>query len=467
MNKCSKPVAYALGVILLFAGPNAAFGSAQPGSLDSSFNPGTGVDQSVFAVVVQPDGKIVIGGDFTTVNGTPRKGVARLNTNGSLDTGFDPGSGPNDLVSALALQGDKIIIAGYFTAVSGTNLGYIARLNSNGSLDTNFNTGAGADGPVVALAVQPDSRILIGGGFATVNNISRANIARLNSSGSLDMAFDPGTGVSGDLFSTVNAVGLQSDGKVVIGGVFSKVDDLPRDNIARLNVNGGLDAGFVPNVGVAGAGLLAGVNALAIQSDNKILIVGDFTSVAGSPRTNIARLSAAGGVDMTFNPAAVVDSPVSTVTVDNNGKILIGGFFAHVNGAARNYVARLDGSGGLDTGFDPGAGPSDAVYAVAAQTNSRVVIGGAFATFNGTPRHGIARLKGDVSVQLFNPIHNTTTFSASVATEPGYDYVLEFKNSLGDSTWTALPPVPGDGTVKALTDPSATGPWRFYRVELQ
>jgi uncharacterized delta-60 repeat protein len=467
MNKCSNPAAYALGVILLLAGSKAAFGSAQPGSLDSSFNPGTGVDQSVFAVVVQPDGKIVIGGDFTTVNGTPRKGVARLNSNGSLDSGFDPGSGPNDLVSAIALQGDKLIIAGYFTAVSGTNQGYIARLNSNGSLDTNFNAGAGADGPVVALAVQPDGRILLGGGFATVNNISRANIARLNTNGSLDMVFDPGTGVSGELFSTVNSVGLQGDGKVVIGGGFSKVDDLPRDNIARLNVNGSVDAGFVPNVGVAGAGLLAGVNALAIQNDDKIVIVGDFTSVAGSPRTNIARLSAAGGVDMTFNPAAVADSPVSTVAVDKNGKILIGGFFTHINGTARNYFARLDNAGGLDAGFDPGTGPSDAVYATATQTNSRVLIGGAFATFNGTPRHGIARLKGDVSARLFNPIQSATTFSASVATEPGYDYVLEFKNSLGDSIWMALAPVPGDGTIKALTDPAATVPGRFYRVQLQ
>src|SRR5258708_7116446 len=104
---------------------------AQPGSVDPSFDPGTGVDQSVFAIAIQSDGRIVIGGDFTTVNGTPRKGVARLNSNGSLDSGFDPGTGPNDLVSAVAVQGDKIIIGGYFTAVSGTNQGYVARLNSN------------------------------------------------------------------------------------------------------------------------------------------------------------------------------------------------------------------------------------------------------------------------------------------------------------------------------------------------
>jgi uncharacterized delta-60 repeat protein len=470
MNKCSNSGAYAFGVILLLAGSRAAFGGAQPGSLDSSFDPGTGVDQSVFAMVVQPGGSIVIGGDFTMVRGTPRKGIARLNSDGSLDSGFDPGSGPNDLVSAVAVQGDKIIIVGYFTNVSGTYQGYIARLNSNGSLDTNFNARAGADGPVVALAVQTDGRILLGGAFATVNYVSRTSIARLNSNGGLDMDFDPGTGVSSEAFSTVNSLVLQGDGKVVIGGVFSKVDDMPRNNIARLNANGSLDTGFVPNVGVAGAGLLAGVNALAIQSDDKILIGGDFTSVAGSPRTNIARLSAAGSVDMTFNPAAVADSAVSTVAVDNNGKILIGGFFSHVNGIARNYVARLDNAGGLDAGFDPGSGADDAVYVSALQSDRKVLIGGSFTRFAGVSRPGIARLKGDVVLttpELVNLVQSNGVFSVSLATVNGENYFLEFKDSLTEGTWTELQTVAGDGTLRPLVDPSATGPQGFYRVRVE
>ena len=456
-----------LGAIYLFAGTQFAFGSAQPGSLDGSFNPGTGVDQSVFALAIQPDGKIVIGGDFTTVNGTGRMRVARLNGDGSLDSGFDPGLGPNDLVNAIALQGDKIIISGYFTAVAGTNQGYIARLNNNGTLDTNFNAGTGADGPVLALAVQPDSRVLLGGTFGRINNISRTNIARLNSNGAVDMGFDPGSGVSSDAFSTVNTLALQSDGKVVIGGAFSLVNGSPRNNIARLNATGGLDSGFVPNVGVVGAGLLAGVNALALQSDGSILVGGDFTSVAGSPRTNIARVSAVGGLDLAFNPVAGTDFAISSLGVNNDGKIVISGFFTQVNGTARNYLARLDSLGGLDTAFDPGAGPSDAIYATAIQTNGRVVIGGGFLSYNGTPRHGIARVKGDISAMLFNLLRGEGTFAASVATEPGYSYVLQFKNELDENTWTSLPAVQGDGTVRTLSDPAATVAQRFYRVRLE
>lgn len=467
MNNWCNPAARSFTALLLLAGSGSALGSALPGSLDTSFDPGTGVDQSVFAMAIQPDGKIVIGGDFTTVNGGPHKGIARLKSDGTVDSEFDAGTGPNDLVSAVAIQGNKIIIAGYFTEVSGINQGYVARLDTNGTLDTNFNIGTGADGPVLALVVQPDGKILLGGTFSTINHISRTNIARLKGDGSLDTDFDPGTGVGSDNFPTVNSLGLQSDGKVVIGGAFDAVNGEPRNNIARLNTNGVVDAGFVPNVGVGGAGLLAGVNALGIQSDDKILICGDFTSVAGSPRTNIARLTAAGSVDVTFNPAAVADSAVSAVAVDNNGRILIGGFFTHVNGTPQNYIARLSNVGGLDSRFDPGTGPNDAVYTTAIQTNGRALIGGVFATFNSTPRHAIARLKGDVSVRLFNPTHSVTTFSASVATELGYNYVLEYKDSISDSTWTALPAVAGDGTIRPLIDPSASVPRRFYRAEVQ
>src|SRR5262249_6756822 len=144
---------FSLSVIELLFALNSAFGAAYPGSLDTSFDPGTGVDQSVYSILVQSDGKLVIAGDFTTFNGTPRKGIARLNKDGSLDQGFDPGSGPNDALNAAAAQGDKIIIAGYFTAIGTTAQGYVARLNTNGTLDTNFNSGTGANGPVLALVV--------------------------------------------------------------------------------------------------------------------------------------------------------------------------------------------------------------------------------------------------------------------------------------------------------------------------
>jgi uncharacterized delta-60 repeat protein len=446
--------------------------SAQPGSLDTSFDPGAGVDQSVFAVAVQPaDGKVIIAGDFTTVASVPLNGIARLNSNGDLDSSFDPGSGADDLVNGVALQGNNVIIAGYFTAVNGTNQGYVARLNSTGGLDTSFDSGSGADSPVLSLAVQSDGKVLLGGEFTSINGTNRNNIARLNSGGSLDTGFDPGTGVSSAALSSVRAIAVQEDDRVIIGGSFTSVDGAAHTNIARLNSNGTLDGGFNPSVGVAGAGVLAGVYILTVQSGGKIVVGGDFTAINGNPRTNLARLNTNGTLDLSFNPTNGPDFAVNSILSQANGKIVIGGFFTSVNGTARKYVARLNSDGSLDSGFNPGLGPDDAVYAAALQADGKVLIGGLFTSFDATPRHGIARLYGDAIVSsplLFNPIRTNNTFRVSLLTFSGSTYVLEFKNALPDGGWTAiLPGVPGDGTLKALTDPSATGLQRFYRVRVE
>jgi uncharacterized delta-60 repeat protein len=444
---------------------------AQPGSIDTTFHPGAGVDSSVFAIAVQPDGKILIGGDFTTVASEPRGGIARLDSIGGLDTTFDPGTGADDLVSTIALQGNNVIIGGYFLVVDGATVNGIARLTSSGALDNGFNSGDGADDAVNAVAMQEDGKVLLGGAFTTLDSVSRNNIGRLRSAGPLDNTFDPGTGVSaGALFSSVRALALQTNGSVVIGGSFTEVDGASHHHIARLDTNGAVDATFNAAVSVAGAGILAGVHAIAVQSDGKIVIGGDFTGVNGVARTNIARLNSNGTLDTSFNPPGGADALVASVAVQSNGKIVLGGFFTTVNGVSRNYIARLNSDGTLDTGFDPGSGASDAVYAVRLQEDGKVLVGGLFTTMGGAPRAGIARLEGDsVTVEpprMQNPVRGAGTFSVSVATVSGKTYVLEYNDTLSSNGWTALPGVPGDGTVKVLQDANATAEQRFYRVRV-
>jgi len=441
---------------------------AQPGLLDPTFNPGTGIDQSVFSAATQSDGRIVIGGDFTQVNGAPRAGIARLNTDGTVDGTFDPGSGADDLVNAVAIQNDKVIIAGFFTTVNGAAQGSIARLDSSGNLDASFNTGTGADGPILALVVQSDGKVLLGGQFTTFNGVPRANIARLNIDGTLDPGFAPGAGIVAESFSTVNAVALQTDGKVIIGGVFTNVNGMPRRHVARLNSDGSLDSAFSPSVDVTGAGILSGINAVAVDHNGRILLGGDFTGVNGLARTNIARLNSNGSLDTGFDPGTGTDFAVNSLAVQDNGKVILGGFFTHVNGTPRNYVARLNTNGGVDTEFDPGSGANEAVYFNSIQIDGKVLIGGFFTSFNGTPRDGIARLEGDTVIlgpRLFGPVRSGSTFRVSVATVPGRSYTLQFKDALSVAAWTALVPVPGDGTVKILQDTGATGPQRLYRVQ--
>ncbi|EKE19188.1 MAG: hypothetical protein ACD_9C00099G0001, partial [uncultured bacterium] len=119
-----------------------------------------------YVLLLQPDGKILIGGTFTTYNGTSRNHIARINADGTLDTTFSPGSGANDDIYSLVLQSDgKILVGGPFTTYNGTSRNYIARINSNGSLDTTFNPGSGANNILHSTVIQPDGKILIGGGF--------------------------------------------------------------------------------------------------------------------------------------------------------------------------------------------------------------------------------------------------------------------------------------------------------------
>jgi uncharacterized delta-60 repeat protein len=231
------------------------------------------------AVRLQPDGKVLIGGVFTTFNGSPRNNIARLTTTGALDTTFNPGTGTNNEIDAIAVQPSdgKVLIGGYFDSVNGVTHKGLARLNTNGSVDNAFNPDV--IGAVLAIAVQPDNKIIIGGTFTTVNSTTRNHIARLNTNGTLDAGFDPNAS------NEVDTIALQRDGKSVIGGKFATLGSDGRVRIARLNLNGSVDTSFDP-----GAGASFTVYAVTLQPDDKILIGGGFQSVDGISRNRIARL---------------------------------------------------------------------------------------------------------------------------------------------------------------------------------
>ena len=188
-------------------------------------------------VALQPDGKVLIGGTFTTVNGTGSRYVARLNADGSMDNTFAPGSSVNNDLRALVVQPDgKILIAGRFTTVAGQSRNRIARLNADGTLDTAFNPGTGANNNVRSMAIQADGRILIGGQFTTFNGASRVRVARLLSNGLLDTGFNPESGAD----DQVRAIAVQGDGMIYIGGDFEIYNGTNRSAVARLFARGSI-----------------------------------------------------------------------------------------------------------------------------------------------------------------------------------------------------------------------------------
>jgi len=438
---------------------------AQSGSLDTTFDPGTGVDQPVYSIAVQSDGGILIGGVFTTFNGSPRTNIARLNTNGSLDSSFDPGSavGTNfSYVNAVLAHPDgKILLGGSFTGDFATNL---ARLNTNGTLDASFNVQT--DDTINALASQTNGGVALGGFFTEVNGAARSGIARLDLAAALDAGFSPI--LAGDPFSSVFALALQKDGKLVIGGTFTSVSSTAATNLARLNPDGSLDSTFRPG-SITGGQLSSAVYAVAVDGQRRVLAAGDFSSANGAAHTNIVRFNPDGTVDPSFSAAANTDFAVNALVVQPDGKILIGGFFTLVNGVPRNYIARLNADGSLDATFDPGAGADAAIYALALQPDAKILIAGAFAKFEGVARSGIARLQNTLTTPatvLMNPAFSNGVFQAEVWTMNGKSYTLQFKNALSDTNWILLPAVTGDGGTKILTDPAPTTPQRFYRVQV-
>ena len=138
----------------------------RPVLVDTSFNPGTGANRKVYSMALQPDGKLIIGGQFIKVNEIARSYIARLNADGSVDLSFNPPK-PNSYVRAVALQPDgKVVIGGQFGQIDGQSHYGVARLNSDGSLDTNFNAYVYGFGNLVnGVALQPDGKILFAGTF--------------------------------------------------------------------------------------------------------------------------------------------------------------------------------------------------------------------------------------------------------------------------------------------------------------
>ncbi|ERM80129.1 hypothetical protein P872_14365, partial [Rhodonellum psychrophilum GCM71 = DSM 17998] len=364
------------------------------GNLDNTFDPGIGTNNGVNIIVPMPDGRILIGGNFTAYNDTRKDHIARINPDGSLDKTINPEPGANMNISSVALQQDgKILIGGFFTSYNGTDRNHIARLKSDGSLDPTFDPGEGANGPVRSMALLSDGKILIGGGFTTYNGTARNHIARLHPDGSLDWSFDPGIGAS----SWVNTIALQSDGKILIGGLFTSYNGTLKNNIARLNPDGSLDSSFDSYIGPN-----LYVSTIALQPDGKILFGGGFTFYSSTGRNGmIARLHPDGSLDSSFDPGEGANSSVNTLALQPNGKILIGGDFTSYNGIERNKIALIQPDGSLDSSFDPGTGATNWVIALALQPDGKILIAGGFTSYNSTIRNRIARIHPDGNLDSF------------------------------------------------------------------
>jgi len=456
-----------VGLVGLFTLCSSAL-AQQAGSLDMTFNPGSAANATVLCMALQTNGQIVIGGYFTTFNDANRHYIALLNTDGSVDSSFDPGIGPNDAVSALALQPDrKILICGSFSGLNSLPCFGFARLRADGSVDTGFTN---LFGSLRALGLQNDGKVLVSGTYPATGPYTNC-IARVNMNGTLDVTLNLAcvTGANGDYAS---AFGMQSDGQIIVGGPFTTISGTSRNYLARLNSDGSVDTNF--NAGITGSGAIS-VFCIAITPQDQIIIGGNFSSVNGYSRSGVARLNSDGSVDTTFNPGLGASAGygwlgVESVVVQNDGKVVIGGNFTSLNGTNRVNVARLNTNGSLDLTFNAGMSAAATVTCVASQPDGKTVVGGVAGTFNGILMNGIARLNGDNSptntVQFLTSRQYFGTYLQGTVSNT---YRIEWTANVDTpSLWTPLFNVTLQTNPQFVLDPNPlSGGQRFYRaVEL-
>ncbi len=366
-----------------------------PGVRDPFFNSDF-INSTVNKVLVQPDGTLLIAGAFDVLqdtNGTayPYGGIARLSASGLVDPAFNPGTGVNTNASvfALARQPDgKILIGGDFTSFNGTGRNRIARLNTDGSLDPSFDPGAGANtGSVNAILVQPDGNIIIGGSFNSYAGNARNRLARLLPNGARDTTFADFTGQN--VFS-IDALALQTDGRLLVGGTYSFSSGNLRAGLQRLTTTGALDATFNGLTTGAEDGFdpffLGSVYALAVQPDGQILVAGDFSKFNGTARAGLARLTTTGALDTGFAP--VLNASAHSLLMLPDGRILIGGDFTTIGGVTATRIARLQSNGALDTAFAAAGGHGDSVFDLALQPDGNVILAGAYSFFQSSAADG-------------------------------------------------------------------------------
>ena len=394
------------------------------GSFDDTFKVKYGVSRShqsfnfLNGVAVFNDDKIIITGIFSAFDYVERVCIVKLKSDGLIDDTYVFGKGlnPGGPLSNTVIQPDnKVIVGGFFTQYNGANRNTIVRINANGTLDDTFVIGGGFNSSVRAIKLQNDGKIYVGGDYTSYSGISINRISRLSSNGSFDNTFSAGTGFN----SAVFVIKQQTDNKLIVGGNFTTYNGVSANGIIRLNDNGSIDNSFNITSGFTGGNPL--VNDCEIQTDGKIIAVGAFTGYSGTAINRLIRLNTDGTIDTSFNIGTGFNDVIYSVKLQSDNKILVGGQFTQYDGETKRGLVRLNTDGSLDTTFDIGDGlqggnyndigaggfnnDSSAIRAMSLQSDGKIIIVGSFQTYDNNQMQNVARI--NVENQT---VYNTINF---------------------------------------------------------
>jgi uncharacterized delta-60 repeat protein len=384
-------------VYLLFVGLviSCSTGLGQvPGAIDPSFLPGAAGAGTVECLALQPDGRLLVGGTFRSFDGQTVSGLVRLNPDGSIDPNFraaftlPEGGG----IFAVAVQADgRVLAGGLFTATGDQGRRSLVRLNSDGSLDAGFNPAFEVGSAVSAVTVMADGAVFAGGVYVDAQLQVRLRLQKLRANGSVDPSFAFATGfLDGTVISRILP---SADGSLLVAGAFriSPVGVPIFASLMRVSGSGQLVQDFNAREAVGAA---VGLSAVVELPDRSLLVAGEFSGTSDRALC-VRRLLPSGAYDARFAPRFTKTSGppvVDALAVQPDGRIVVVGDFEAVNGVSRTGLARLLADGTLDTRFAPEAQANAEVIDVVLSAEGRPVVGGSFTSVAGAARGGVARL---------------------------------------------------------------------------
>jgi len=377
---------------------SSLFGKGQKPGETPRISSSSGADRPIEVLLTQPDGKILVGGKFTTLREQTHVGIGRLNSNGTLDTDFS--SDIDGSVRLISLQGDEKILIG---EIPQKGFARISRLNNDGTRDPQFSS----VGPIIefrSIAIRNDGSILIAGTtwqwsgpdgsralVATPLASDLSHLVLLNADGTLEDSYrlrNQGVWIyepDHDLvpvanmvgIKPINAIAVQADGKILLGGCFASLGNQKRKNFGRLNSDGSVDMDFEANANDY-------VRVICLQNDGKILVGGTFTKLQGQKCKHICRLNPDGKPDHSFY--GEISELVHAISVQNDGKILV---------QTQLGLMRLHSNGVADESFKQPKFKGGHLNAFSTQQDGKIVIGGTFTKVNDLKCERIARLNYD------------------------------------------------------------------------
>jgi len=449
---------------------NAAGGGSaviNSGTIEPTFyeNMGSGFGGGyVLTIGLDASANIIVGGTFTSYDGSGCNGIIKLRPDGTIDQTFyenmSSGFGSGGSVSAIGVDASaNIIVGGNFTSYDGSGCSDIIKLRPDGTIDKTFyeNMGSGigivgVGSYVKAIGVDASANIIVGGNFTSYDGSGCSDIIKIRPDGTIDQPFyeNMGQGIRGGA-GIVNAIGVDASANIIVGGNFTSYDGSGCNGIIKLQPDGTIDQTFYENMSSGFDGV---VYAIGVDASANIIVGGLFTSYDGSACSNIIKLRPDGTIDPTFYEnmgSGIGGFIVFAIGTDASANIIVGGEFTSYDSSACSNIIKLRSDGTIDTtfyenmgsGIDTINGITGYVLSIRTDASANIIVGGNYTSYDGSVCNRIVKLVGNTKTIYYNQQLNAIAIGSSagnisqrsnaiaIGAQAGYDRQGQYAIAIG------------------------------------